>query len=210
MIVSGKGSYGDLASSGSIAIGDDGALGGSAQGTVSVSFGGALSLSAADGIGIGTTGGTALIDVFGTGADLTIEPYLKLGNIPYPTSVTIGVANANVAGEISVQAGGHFGIVKDSAYLDAGTVVVSGSGSQFDALALDTDSGTSAQVEDEGLIAAAKIIIGGELTLSDGHVKATSAFSLSQGARAAGWGTVSAPEIVNDGLFTASGGSRCV
>jgi T5SS/PEP-CTERM-associated repeat protein len=179
-------------------IGDFGELGGSAQGTVSVTDGGYASLSSDGEVDVGTSAGMAKIVVSGANSAIETGPYLEIGE-----------NGTNIAGEILVQTGGEFDNATD-AYLNNGTIAVTGANSVFTGRFLVADNGTTVQIGTGGLIHVADAELAGTVKLSAGDLNVRADLYLYGGSEITGTGTVSAVAISNSGLFIASGGTLVV
>jgi hypothetical protein len=196
--VTGAGSQFLVDNYGYTTIGDFGELQGSAQGTVSVTGGGYASLSSYGEVDVGTSAGMAKIVVSGANSAIETGPYLE-----------IGLNGSNIAGEILVQTGGEFDNATD-AYLNNGTIAVTGANSVFTGRILVTDNGTSVQIGTGGLIHVADAELGGTVKLSAGDLNVRADLSLYGGSEITGTGTVTAVTIANAGLLVASGGTLAV
>ncbi len=179
-------------------IGDYGELGGSAQGTVLVTGGGYASLSSEGEVDIGTSAGMAKVLVSGANSAIEAGPYVQIGE-----------QGTNIAGEILVQAGGEFDTATD-AYLNNGTIAVSGANSLFTGRILSADAGTTIQVSTGGSIHVADVELGGKLALAAGAVNTRETFNLFGGSEVLGSGTLSAALISNAGELLANGGTLVV
>ncbi len=196
--VTGAGSQFLVDNYGYTTIGDFGELGGSAQGTVSVTDGGYASLSSAGEVDVGTSGGMAKIVVSGATSAIETGPFLEIGE-----------DGTNIAGEIQVQTGGEFDNATD-AYLNNGTIAVTGANSLFTGRILVTDSGTTIQIGTGGLVHVADLDLAGTVKLSAGDLNVRAELYLSGGSEITGSGTISAATIDNAGLLVASGGTLVV
>jgi hypothetical protein len=196
--VTGAGSQFLVDNYGSTTIGDFGELGGSAQGTVEVTSGGYASLSSDGEVDIGTSAGMAKVLVSGANSDIEAGPFVE-----------IGINGSNVAGEIIVESSGEFDTATD-AYLNHGTIAVSGANSLFTGRILTTDSGTSLQVSTGGSLHVTDIELAGVMKLNAGNVNVRANLYMYGGSQITGTGSVSAAAIGNNGLIDASGGTLVV
>jgi autotransporter-associated beta strand protein len=179
-------------------IGDFGELGGSAQGSVLVTDGGYASLSSDGEVDIGTSAGMAKVEVAGAESAIEAGPYVEIGE-----------DGSNVAGEIIVESGGEFDTATD-AYLNNGTIEVTGAGSLFTGRILATDQGAMVKLDAGGLIHVADIQLGGELNLAGGSADVRANLSMYGGSEIVGDGSITAAQIANAGMIVASGGVLAV
>lgn len=179
-------------------IGDFGEFGGSAQGTVNVTGGAYASLSSDGSVDVGTSAGMAKILVSGANSAVQAGPYLEIGE-----------NGTNVAGEILVEAGGEFDNATD-AYLNNGTILVTGANSLFTGRFLVTDAGTTVDVTSGGLIHVADAELGGKVALTAGSLNVRETASLYGGSEITGYGTITAASLQNAGLIIANGGTLVV
>ncbi len=196
--VTGAGSQFLIDNYGYTTIGDYGELGGSAQGTVNVTGGGYASLSSDGEVDIGTSAGMAKILVSGANSAVEAGPYVEIGN--YGT---------NIAGEILVEAGGEFDTATD-AYLNNGTILVTGASSLYTGRFLVTDNGTNLEIGNGGLVHVADVELGGKLNMSAGSLNTRAAISLYGGSDVIGYGTITATTIANSSEIIANGGTLVV
>jgi len=197
--VTGAGSQFLVDNYGATVIGDDGVLGGSAQGTVEVTAGGYASLSSDYGVFIGTSGGMAKVVV--SGADSAIEEGPNL---------EIGASESNIAGEVLVQSGGEFDAATDT-YLNNGTISVTGANSVYTSRFLVMDAGTIVKVTTGGLVHVADVTeFGGEISLAAGSLIVRGTIYMDSGSEIIGAGTVTATTIENSANIIAGGGTLVV
>ncbi len=196
--ITGPGSQFLMDNYGNTTIGDFGARGGSAQGTVVVSNGGYASFDSYGAVDIGTSAGLAKMLVTGANSAIQAGPVVEIGE--YQT---------NIAGEVLVQAGGEFDTLTDM-YVNNGTLAVTGASSLYTGRILSVDNGSMIQITNGGFAHVTGVQLAGIVKLNAGSLDARAGFYMYGGSEVTGIGTIAATNIGNAGLIIANGGTLAV